>query len=256
MYVLEKLTYTQLNKKIGIKPRAIQTYIENISLNFPKIIPCVCVVGIDTTWFGTLGLTIVRDVTNKKNITWKFTQKENQLVYSQLVEICLNAGIIILGIVVDGKDSFFHSFGDIPIQMCHFHMAQILRKYLTKNPVLECNKELWKVWYSRKKHSKSTFTIALLKWYLKYSHELVKGYINTETNKWEYSMDRTLSAYRSLRKFTPYLFTYQSSKWIPTTNNSLEGINSDLKNKMRNHNGLRWDRKAKVLHFYLKNPKK
>lgn len=176
------------------------------------------------------------------------------MAYTELVKKCLDCGVTLLGIVVDGKDSFFSSFGDTPIQMCHFHMSHILRKYLTKHPTLECNKELWEVWYARKEHTKSTFTLLLLKWYLKYSHELVQGYINPDTNSWEYSRERTIKAYKSLRRFTPYLFTYQSSKWIPTTNNSCEGVNSDLKNKMRNHNGLRWDRRAKVIHFYLANP--
>ena len=208
-------------------------------------------IGIDTTWFGSLGLTIVRDITNKKNIIWRFVHKETQLAYSSLVQTCVDSGVSLLGIVVDGKDSLFHSFGDVPIQMCHFHMAHILRKYLTKNPTLECNKALWKLWYQRKTYNRGTFSIALLKWYFKYCYELLEGYIDTDTGKWEYSKDRTIKAYGSLRKFIPFLFIYQKSKWIPTTNNSLEGINSDLKNKMRNHNGLRWDRRAKVLHFYL-----
>lgn len=220
----------------------------------PSITPCTCVIGIDTTWFGSLGLTLVRDITNKRNITWRFVEKENQLAYSSLVQTCINNGISLLGIVTDGKDSFFHSFGDIPIQMCHFHMAHILRKYLTKNPTLECNKQLWKIWYERKKYTRQSFSIVLLKWYLKYSHELVEVYINTDTNTCEYSKQRTLNAYKSLRRFLPYLYTYKISKWIPTTNNSCEGVNSDLKNKMRNHNGLRWDRRAKVIHFYLVNP--
>lgn len=227
--------------------------IEGTSLELPKIVPCSCVIGIDTTWFGSLGLILVRDITNKKNILWRFVEKETQLAYSSLVQRCVDSGITLLGIVVDGKDSFFHSFGDIPIQMCQFHMAHILRKYLTKNPTLECNKALWKLWYERKKYTRQTFSIALLKWYLKYSHELVEGYVDTDTNSWEYSKQRTLSAYYSLRRYIPFLFTYQKSKWIPTTNNSVEGVNSDLKNKMRNHNGLRWDRKAKVIHFYLTN---
>lgn len=223
-------------------------------MTLPTITPHTCVIGIDTTWFGNLGLTLVRDITNKKNIIWRFVQKENQLAYSSLVQTCVDSGITLLGIVTDGKDSFFHSFENIPIQMCHFHMAHILRKYLTKNPTLECNKQLWKIWYDREKYTSQSFSIVLLKRYLKYSNELVEVYINRDTNTWEYSKQRTLNAYKSLRRFTPYLYTYKRSKWISTTNNSCEGVNSDLKNKMRNHNGLRWDRRAKVIHFYLANP--
>ena len=155
----------------------MQKIIESTSLELPDIVPCSCVIGIDTTWFGSLGLTLVRDVTNKKNIIWRFVQKEQQLTYSSLVQTCVDNGVSLLGIVADGKDSFFHSFGEIPIQMCQFHMAQILRKYLTKNPTLECNKALWSLWYERKTNTVNTFSIALLKWYLEYSQELVEGYL-------------------------------------------------------------------------------
>lgn len=246
-----KQTYKQLKEKLDIDYREVQRYIESISLVLPKIVPCTCVIGIDTTYFGSLGLSIVRDLTNKVNLTWRFVQKENQLAYSSLVQTCIDSGVTLLGIVVDGKDSFFHSFGGIPIQMCHFHMAQILRKYLTKNPTLECNKQLWKLWYERKEHNENTFRLELMKWFFRYGEELLEGYINLDTKSWEYSKERTLKGYKSLRRFTRYLFTYQSSRWIPRTNNSIEGVNSDLKNKMRNHNGLRWDRLAKAIHFYL-----
>lgn len=252
-YVLGKQTYKQIYKKYGPNHKQIQKLIDNISLDLPKITPRTCVIGIDTTWFGDLGLTLVRDLTNKENLRWRFVSREQQLTYSQLVEGCVERGVTLLGIVADGKDSFFHSFGSVPIQMCQFHMAHILRRYLTKNPNLECNKELWKLWYTRENYNQYTFRIALLKWFLKHSHELVQGYIREDTNTWEYSKERTLKAYKSLVRFTRYLFTYQTSRWIPNTNNSLEGVNSDLKNKIRNHNGLRWDRKARVIHFYLLN---
>jgi len=33
-------------------------------------------------------------------------------------------------------------FSDIPVQMCHFHQKQIVRRYLTCNPILEAGIEL------------------------------------------------------------------------------------------------------------------
>ena len=38
-------------------------------------------------------------------------------------------GISIQGIVCDGRQGLFGLFGDIPIQMCHFHQIQIVQRY-------------------------------------------------------------------------------------------------------------------------------
>ena len=135
--------------------------------------------------------------------------------------------------------------------MCHFHMAQILRRYLTKNPNLNFNKELWEIWYNIDNLNPHKLKKELFKWYCKHSSELTKGFIDQETGKWFYSRERSLKAYKSLTRFAPYLFTYQSSKWIPNTNNSIEGSFRQMKKKINIHSGLRVDRKAKIIHHYL-----
>jgi hypothetical protein len=39
---------------------------------------------------------------------------------------------------------------------------------------------------------------------------------------------------------------------MPNTNNKLEGVFTDLKNKLRNHNGLSRSRKEKFINEFLK----
>ena len=217
----------------------------------PPLRPRTCVLGMDTSYFGELGLSLIRDLTNKENLIWCFTQKENQQTYSSMYKKLIDANFDFLGLVVDGRSSYYKAFPDVPVQMCHFHMAKILRKYLTKNPHLEFNKELWRIWYQIDTYDPKTFIKELFHWYITFSDDLALGYINPETNRWVYSREKSLKAYRSLRKFTPYLFAYKTSKWIPKTNNATEGVFSQLKAKLRVHNGLRWDRKAKVIHRLL-----
>lgn len=218
---------------------------------YPRLTPRSCVIAIDTSYFGQLGLSLIRDVTNKENLIWSFTQKENQNTYTDLYKKLVDANFDILGLVVDGRNSYYKAFKKVPIQMCHFHMAKILRKYLTKHPNLDFNKDLWRIWYSLHDHTPQSFSKRLFLWYCKYCAELTQRYLNEETNRWVYSRERTIKAYRSLRRFTPYLFTYKTSRWIPNTNNSIEGVFSQMKAKLRVHNGLRWDRKAKVVHQLL-----
>jgi hypothetical protein len=156
-----------------------------------------------------------------------------------------------IGIVVDGREYFFSMFVDIPVQMCHFHMGKILARYLTRRPNLELNKELWKIWYQREKHRQDTFKGMLDAWYNRYRVELEEIAIDQGGRRY-YVKERTRSAYFSLLRFIPWLFTYRKSKWIPRTNNSIEGVFSNLKSKVRVHNGLSIGRKMKIIHELLK----
>jgi hypothetical protein len=51
----------------------------------------------------------------------------------------------------------------------------------------------------------------------------------------------------------PYLFTYQKypNRMIPNTTNSLEGINSSLKAKIKAHQGIRDTRRKKIIDYML-----
>jgi len=52
----------------------------------------------------------------------------------------------------------------------------------------------------------------------------------------------------------PYLFVFENCKerMIPNTTNALDGQFADLKNKLRNHNGLLKARKMKFIDGFFK----
>lgn len=104
-------------------------------------------------------------------------------------------------VVLDGKSGIEKAFKDIPRQMCHFHMRQIVKRYITMNPKLR-------------------------------------------------------SAYNSLKKHIPYLFTYKNPKYkhlnIHNTTNSIEGgVFSHMKNKISLHRGIPKGKKLSFIDFYL-----
>lgn len=74
-----------------------------------------------------------------------------------------------------------------------------------------------------------------------------KDYLNEksidENNKWRYTHARLRSAHYTLKQNLPFLFTYESVKYLPKTNNSLEGEFNHLKTKLRVHNGLKLENK-------------
>ena len=71
--------------------------------------------------------------------------------------------------------------------------------------------------------------------------------------KSRYTHRRLRSAYRSLKTNVPWLFTSYDHKElkIPNTTNAIDGHFADLKNKMRNHNGLSLERKKKFIDGFL-----
>ena len=96
-----------------------------------------------------------------------------------------------------------------------------------------------------------------------------EGGLEAWHNKWEsflnerkkdaigknrYVHKKLRSAYRSLKTNLPWLFTWQDniSLQIPNTTNAIDGHFADLKNKLRNHNGLSTERKKKFIDEFLK----
>lgn len=101
---------------------------------------------------------------------------------------------------------------------------------------------------------KNSFKGALELWYSKWKTFLNERTINENTGKTFYTHKRLRSAYRSLKTNLPWLFTWYDfpELRIPNTNNALEGYFADLKNKLRNHNGLSLTRKKKFIDEFLK----
>jgi len=62
------------------------------------------------------------------------------------------------------------------------------------------------------------------------------------------------SAYLSLKRHLPYLFTFEDypDLKIPNTTNALDGQFANLKNKLRNHNGLSKVLKMKFIDEFFK----
>ena len=157
-----------------------------------------------------------------------------------------------VGFIVDGFWSFYTYYGEkYDIQMCQKHMADIVRRYTTLRPKLEATKELKSIVDRLSSNSEHVFRLKYDSWLRRWRDFLnEKSY--TEDGKWAYTHGRIRSAVTSLNRYYPYLFTFERNRWIPNTNNSIEGFNSGLKSAIELHRGLRDDRKAKLIHYYLK----
>lgn len=209
----------------------------------------------DTTYWGrNFGVMLFKDALSKENLLKFYVKNESNALYIEGIEKLKSNGFIILAIVCDGRKGLIQSFANIPVQMCQFHQSAIIRRYLTKKPKLKAAQELMEVVDLMKHTDKESFIGALELWFDKWNEFLNERTINSLTSKSFYTHKKLRSAYRSLKNNLPWLFTWYDfiELSIPNTTNAIDGHFADLKNKLRNHNGLSLKRKMKFIDGFLK----
>ena len=209
----------------------------------------------DTSYWGRkFGVMLFKDAYTKENLLKYYVKNESNALYLQGINELKKRGFEINAIVCDGRKGLFNLFKDIPIQMCQFHQIAIIRKYITKNPKLPASIELKELVGILTKTDKESFEGGLQDWFNKWESFLNERTVNPETGKSYYTHKRLRSAFRSLKTNLKWLFTWYDHMEleIPNTTNAIEGHFSDLKNKLRNHNGLSQKRKQKFIDEFLK----
>ena len=208
----------------------------------------------DTSYFNrNSGIMVFRDHYTKRNIYWKFVRYETLEHYKSGIQHIKNQGWNILGIVCDGKRGLVNAFGKTPIQFCQFHQVAIVIRYITRNPKLQSGKELKSIILKLSGLTKNEFMKLLSSWHNKWKHFLNERSYNIDTGKSHYTHRRLRSAYKSLKTNFKYLFTYEDYQDInmPNTSNSIEGMFSDMKRRLRNHAGLKEERRRMFINYFM-----
>jgi transposase-like protein len=158
-------------------------------------------------------------------------------------------GFEIKAIVCDGRKGLLNILSNMPIQMCQFHQVAIVTRYLTRKPKLAAAQELRALVLMLTKTDKESFAGALEAWHKKWKDFLNERTFDEQTKKSRYTHKKLRSAYRSLITNLPWLFTWYDyfELKIPNTTNAIDGHFADLKNKLRNHNGLSETRKKRFI---------
>ncbi len=197
---------------------------------------------------------LFKDSYTGENLLKYYVKSETNVLYIQGVNELISQGFEVVAIVCDGRKGLIHAFKGIPVQMCQFHQVAIIRRYITKNPKLPASIELKELVAMMKMTDKESFEGGLDLWHTKWKPFLNERTTNPETGKSHYTHKRLRSAYRSLKTNLNWLFTWYDNidLNIPNTTNAIDGHFSDLKNKLRNHNGLSRARKIKFIDEFLK----
>jgi hypothetical protein len=249
-----KQTYIQLALKYNCSAKTIQRKIDSVKTQRQTTFTSVANVLMDTTYFGRkFGIMVFKDSITGQILFKQYVKQETNKLYLSGIEEIARRGIKIQAIICDGRKGLLQLFEGIPIQMCNFHQVAIIRRYLTKKPKMQASKELWEHVLLLVKTDKESFEGGLNAWHTKWNTFLNERKLDLN-GKNRYVHKRLRSAYRSLKNNLPWLFTWYDHMHLnlPNTTNAIDGHFADLKNKLRNHNGLSIERKKKFIDEFLK----
>ena len=254
-YQQEKQTIQELSVRFGKSVSTIKRRLRNVKREWTQ--PSLCgggFVHMDVTYWGrSFGVILAMDSSTGEPLYMEFVKSETAKDYSDAIDSIKKRGYEVRGIIIDGKKSLFKLFSDYPIQMCQFHMKQIVRRYLTLNPKLLAARELNALMNKLTKAEEDDFKREYEAWKSDY-HETINRRSVYKNGSSHYTHQRLRTAMRSLDFYLPYLFTYQREdcKGMPNTNNKIEGTITDLKKNLNNHSALTMEnRKRFISGFFL-----
>lgn len=168
--------------------------------------------------------------------------------YRTWIEFLQSKWFEILAIVMDWKKWLLWWFWSISTQLCIVHQQQTITQYLTRKPKLKPSIELRDISFHLWKLSKSIIVQRLQS-----RHQRNKDRLYEKNENKNYIHMRVVKAYKSLMRNMDHLYVFEeyANLWIPSTNNSLEWVNSRLKTKRRIHRWLRENRKQQLTNYYL-----
>jgi hypothetical protein len=254
-YVFGKQTVFQLSERYGINERTVRRKLDKIRV--PRIISSFknVVVLLDTTYWGrNFGVVVFKDWRTKRVLWRKFVRYETLADYQEGFDWLESHNFKIEGVVCDGLRGMFQMLSLYRVQMCQYHQLRIVQRYLTRKPELSASIELLELVNLLTKTDKESFVGTFTEWCERWDAFLKERTHDKRTGKSRYVHKRLRSACLSLKRNMPYLWTWYEHIEIdiPNTNNSLEGMFTDLKTKLRNHPGLSKERRKKFIDEYFR----
>ena len=249
-FAFEHATIPVLAKRFHLSEKTIRTRLDAYVLppHHPTTRSMVAV--IDATRAGLSWILAIRDPNIKETIYAREIHSETTSAYQAAYADCAARGFIFVAIVSDGR--FVGSpwlFPGIPIQMCHFHMEQIVIRYTTLNPNLVAGQELLALIRTLPVNDEASFTDAFKLFCRTWDEFLKEKTVDPVTQKWHWTHKRIRQARDSVRMHLPFLFTFQRYPKlnIPNTTNSLDGSFKKVKLARGIHSGLTHARQIKLM---------
>ena len=256
-YCLKGYSYEDISFKYGKTIRTVQRSFDKLrSAKLCPVLEDKCVnVCLDGVYFGwSISFIVIR--ANGQNIYFEQTSETVEHI-AQCLRKAEVLGYRYKSFTIDGRKGVVQMLQErypgIPIQYCQFHQKKTVRSYLTREPKTECGKALLAFLRPLTHYSRQEFEQGLQSLEQQY-----KEFLAERNEQGRYMHRSVRSAFRSLRRNLPYLFTYKAEQYkhlnIPNTTNTCEGYFSQLKSKVRVHSGLIRERRIKLINKLLSKP--
>lgn len=247
-----KRTVRELRRESGYDKKTILTYLMAHPLPKKRHEPRGVHLVVDATYFGmrrdrtAWGVILFRDADRKENLWWKYVSHECAEDYREGKEFLETLGYRLQSVTADGFLGLPRVFECIPFQMCHFHMKQIVVRYVTLRPKTEAGKALLALARTLAQTTPERFRFRLQTFAFQYTPFLSEKTFHPD-GSWSYTHEGVRRAYTSLMHWSGFLFTYRQYPGMPNTTNTCDGHFSHIKDVVRIHRGLKKSFKQKVL---------
>ena len=219
--------------------------------------------AMENGWVVLESFFIHRNVTTHENLWWSFMGSESYgAIHRDMETLAIRlGGHLPMGAVSDWKGAIVAAvaahFGSIPHQRCLAHVDRAAKRLLPKQSPLEATQALRRIASLLMLVETSTdphvWQTALARWEKQYGSMLTeKTHAPTGISRsWWYTHGNLRRAWRLLTHDQSPLFVFLINRLIPKTNNALEGVNSNLKQKLGDHRGMNVTRQAAFLSWYM-----
>lgn len=255
LYLMNKQTVAELAESFHCSESTVKRRLRDVDLEWeqPRL-EGGGFVHLDVTYWGrNWGVLLAIDAGRGGVLYMAFVRSETRADYEAAVASIKARGYKIRGIVIDGKKCLFDAFAGHKIQMRQFHMRQIVRRYLTKNPRLKAARALSGIMDRLTTAGREEFDDDYARWKAEWRDTLCRRTVLKSGRK-TFTHSRLRAAVHSIDFYLPYLFTFQDAgcDGMPNTNNRIEGVFTDLKKNLNNHSGMtEMNRKRFICGFFL-----
>lgn len=207
--------------------------------------------GADGKWLHHDGVFLVhRDVTNRENLWWSYALNESYASWNY--DLTKLADHLVdhhpSGAVSDWKRGLIQgvttTFGAIPHQRCLAHVARYAAALLPKGSPFLATRRLRDIALALRRVKTTTdmyeWKQSLSVWGYQWGDMLTEKTRAPlgRTKKWWYTHGKLRSGWRLLTTDVDAFFIFLTVNGLPKTNNSLEGVNRNIKGKLGIHRGL------------------
>lgn len=222
------------------------------------------VYGLDGKWLERKGVFIIhRNFTTKENLYWSFHPSESYVALHHDLEALtelLDKQQTPVGAISDWKGAIVSAvsshFDKLPHQRCLTHVVHQAERLLPRRSPFEATLSLRSV--AKKLPCVSTvvekraWLASLIYWEKKYKGMLKEKTIGNGTKKkWWYTHGNLRSGWRLLTHNWDPFFIHLDHSMIPKSNNSLEGVVSQLSSKLSDHRGMKTKQQVSFLCWYF-----